>query len=373
MTPGSFKVSQSDCRPWGGRFLIQTLKRWGNVSSISLALVFLASGCNHQNSETDVLAKVNSYKVTRSEVDKAYQRQTAGAPQKPLLEQERAMRLQILQQMINLQLYLQKAEKLGVLATDEEVESRVSQDKAPYTKEEFAKKLQEMGYTEDEYRQDIRRKLTIDKLLNKEIGSKVTISDVDIQNFYNQNKAQFNVIEPQYLLAHIYVSALANVPSSQIPGKAESETQAFEKIRMVHNRLDSGEDFAVLAQRYSEDVDTGRNGGELQPLPESSLKERDAPTREAILKLKPNQYSDIIKIVNPATQKVLGYRIVKLLGKEPAGQRGLNDPNVQQFIRTQLRNQREQLLRQAYDEVVRDGAEIHNYYAEQIVKDAGQK
>lgn len=340
---------------------------------IGVAAVVLAAGCSHQDSDRDVMAKVNGYKITRAEVDKAYQRQTAGAPQKPLLEQERAMRLQLLQQVINVQLYLQKAERLGVLATDEEVESRVSQDKAPYTKEEFTKKLQDMGYTEDEYRQEIRRRMTIDKLLNKEIGSKITISDSDIQNFYNQNKAQFNVIEPQYLLAHIYVSALPNVPSGQIPGKAENEAQAYEKIKMIHNRLDSGEDFAVLASKYSEDVETGRNGGELQPLPESALKDRDAPTRDAILKLKPNQYSDVIKIVNPATNKIVAYRIVKLIGKEPAGQRGLNDPNVQQFIRTQLRNQREQLLRTAYDEMVRDGAEVHNYYAEQILRDAGQK
>ena len=353
--------------------LNRALSRSRDLLLIGVALALVATGCSHQNSDQDVMAKVNGYKITRSEIDKAYQRQIAGAPQKPSPEQNSAMRLQLLQQAINLQLYLQKAERLGVLATDEEVESRVSQDKAPYTKEEFTKKLQDMGYTEDEYRQEIRRRLTIDKLLNKEIGSKITISDSDIQNFYNQNKAQFNVIEPQYLLAHIYVSALPNVPSSQIPGKAENEAQAYEKIKMIHNRLDSGEPFDALASKYSEDVDTGRNGGELQPLPESALKDRDAPTREAILKLKPNQYSDIIKVVNPATNKVLGYRIVKLLGKEPAGQRGLTDPNVQQFIRTQLRNQREQILRTAYDEIVRDGAEVHNYYADQILKDAGQK
>lgn len=373
MANSSFILGASNSHRREECLLKQAWSRSRTWLCIGVATVVLATGCSHQDSDHDVMAKINGYKITRAEVDKAYQRQIAGAPQKPLPEQERAMRLQLLQQVINIQLYLQKAERLGVLATDEEVESRVSQDKAPYTKEEFTKKLQDMGYTEDEYRQEIRRRMTIDKLLNKEIGSKITISDSDIQNFYNQNKAQFNVIEPQYLLAHIYVSALPNVPSGQIPGKAENESQAYEKIKMIHNRLDSGEPFDSLASKYSEDVETGRNGGELQPLPESALKERDAPTREAILKLKPNQYSDIIKIVNPATNKVLGYRIVKLIGKEPAGQRGLSDPNVQQFIRTQLRNQREQLLRTAYDEMVRDGADIHNYYAEQILRDAGQK
>jgi peptidyl-prolyl cis-trans isomerase SurA len=64
---------------------------------------------------------------------------------------------------------------------------------------------------------------------------------------------------------------------------------------------------------------------------------------------------------------------VKLIGKEAAGQRDLNDPQVQQFIRNQLRSQREQILRAAYDEVLRDNAEIHNYFAEGILKNTGTK
>lgn len=345
--------------------LIQTLKRFGKSLFMAAALALIASGCNHEDSGRDVMAKVNAYEITRSELDRAYQSQIAGAPQKPSLDQERTIRLQLSQQMIKIRLYVQTADKLGVLVPDDEVENRMSQAKAPYTKAEYAKKLQDMGYTEDEYRREIRRQLIVEKVVNTEINSKATISTADIQNFYNLNKAQFNLPEPRYLTAHIYVSALR--------GKAQSEISAYEKIQIVHNRLDIGEDFGDLAQKYSEDMDTGRNGGELQPLPQSSLKELDAPTREAILKLKPNHCSDVLKIVNPATQRLLGYRIVMLHGIEPAGQRSLDDATVQQFIRTQLRTEREQLLRQAYDEVVRNGAEVHNYYADQILKDAGQE
>jgi peptidyl-prolyl cis-trans isomerase SurA len=68
-----------------------------------------------------------------------------------------------------------------------------------------------------------------------------------------------------------------------------------------------------------------------------------------------------------------GYQIVRLNARENAGQRDFNDPQVQQFIRTKLRNQREQILKAAYDEVLRDTAEIHNYYAEQILKESGTK
>jgi peptidyl-prolyl cis-trans isomerase SurA len=63
--------------------------------------------------------------------------------------------------------------------------------------------------------------------------------------------------------------------------------------------------------------------------------------------------------------------IVKLISKEPAGQRDLNDPRVQQAIRQQLRDRREQLLKAAYYESLRDDAKVTNYYAEEVLKNAG--
>ncbi len=353
--------------------MIQALKPWRNVLLAALALMLMASSCN-RGSDKDMVAKVNNYKVLRSELDKAYNRQIVGAPRKPTPEEEQGLRLSILGQIIGQQVYLQKAEKLGVVATDDEVESKITQEKAPYTKEEYAKRLEVAGYTEDEHRQELRQKMTMEKLLNKEVLSKVTISDSDISGFYNEHKAEFNIIEPQYYLAHIFVSTQPNVPSSGIPNKAQNEAQAKEKIRQVYNRLQSGENFAQLAAQYSEDINTSRSGGELGVTPESQLKTNtDTATRDAILKLKPGQFTDIIPIVNPATQKTLAYRIVTLIGREPAGQRELGDPAVQQLIRNQLRNQREQFLKSAYDEVLRDGADIHNYYAEDLLKNAGKK
>jgi peptidyl-prolyl cis-trans isomerase SurA len=350
----------------GGKSLIQSRRGWHSASLAGLALTLALTGCRSRGVSGDVMAKINGYKIQRSEVDKAFKQQTAGNPQKLTTEQEQTLRLQILQLIINRQLYLQKAEKLGIVAPDEEVDNRLNQFKAPYSKEEFAKRLQDMDTTEDELKQDIRRKLIIEKLLNKEIAAKVTISDGDIQNYYNEHKAQFNVIEPLYYLAHILVSAQPNVPSDAIQGKAQNEAQAREKIKMIYNRLESGEDFAALAAKYSEDPDTARSGGELGATPESQLKN----TRDAIAKLSPaHPFSDVIQITNPDTKKVLGFRIVKLLAKEPAGQRDLG--SVQQSIRSELRNQREQFLHAAYAEVLRDNAEIHDYYAEQILKDFG--
>ncbi|HZS26592.1 MAG TPA: SurA N-terminal domain-containing protein [Candidatus Angelobacter sp.] len=338
-----------------------------------LVAALAIAGCSKHGSDNDVMAKVNGYKVLRSEVDKTYNQQLVGSPQKPTAAEEELLRLNILNQIIYRQLLLQKAEKLGVVATDDEVETKFNQAKAPYTQEQFQKQLKDSGTTEEDYKLDIRRNLTIDKLLNKEIASKVNISDADINAYYEANKVEFNLIEPRYRLASIYVS---NQPTGE-PGsptdKAQLDAQARKKIQMIHNRLDSGEDFTDLAEKYSENPDTARSGGAIQPIPESQIKNLDPGTRDAVLKLKSGQYSEVLPVFDPQTHQQNGYQIIKLNGKDIAGQRELNDPQVQQFIRSKLRSQREQILKTAYDEELRDSAEVHNYYAEQILKNTAAK
>ncbi len=356
--------------------MVQARKYWRSafllIPGAALALSF--AGCQGGGSGKDVMAKVNGYKVLRSEVDKTYNTQVAGSPQKPTPTEEEALRLNILNQIIYRQLLLQKAEKLGVVATDDEVETKFNQAKAPYTKEEFQKQLKDSGFnSEEDYKLDLRRQLTVEKLLNKEIASRVTISDTEMKTYYEQNKTEFNLIEPRYRLATIFVS---NQPSGE-PGRAtdraQLDAQAKRKIQMIHNRLDSGEDFSDLAQKFSEDPDTARSGGAVPPVPESQIKNLDSVTRDAVLKLKPGQYSEVVPAISPQSHQQGGYQIIKLTGKDVAGQRDLNDPQVQQFIRNKLRSQREQILRAAYDESLRDNAEIHNYYAEQILNTAGNK
>ena len=354
--------------------MILARKNWGRVFVQGLALALpLLVGCSGRGNDKEVMAKVNGYKILRSEVDKTYNTQVAGSPQKPTTTEEEALRLNVLGQIIYNQLQLQKSEKLGIVASDDEVESKFNQAKAPYAQEQFQKLLKDRGFSEADYKLEIRRNLTVDKLLNKEIASKVTISEADIQNYYNQNKAEFNLIEPRYGLATIFVS---NQPSNE-PGhdgdRAQIDAQAKKKIQIIYNRLESGEDFTELAQKYSEDPDTARSGGAVGPVPETQIKNLDPATRDAIQKLKAGQWSPVIPALDNRTHLPSGYQIVRLNAKEAAGQRDFNDPQVQQFIRTKLRSQREQILKAAYDEVLRDNAEVHNYYAEQILKNSSAK
>jgi peptidyl-prolyl cis-trans isomerase SurA len=88
----------------------------------------------------------------------------------------------------------------------------------------------------------------------------------------------------------------------------------------------------------------------------------------AISKLKAGQITDIMPIIDPQTKKPAAYAIYKLISRDPAGQRDLSDPRVQQAIRNQLRDGRSQLLKTAYLEMVHDQAKVENFLAEQIFK-----
>jgi peptidyl-prolyl cis-trans isomerase SurA len=342
------------------------------LAAILAAAALLASmlGCKSKVSG-DVMATVDGRTVFRSEVDKYYDNSVASAQQVPTGEQATILRLNILRQVIEDYMVMHRAEKLGLLATEEEVDRKLNEIKSPYTQEEFDKRLQEKKITLDDFKRDIRRSITVDKVMNKEVSSKINVTDQDISDYFAAHKSDFNLIETQYHLAKIFVTPVPNPQVHNQNNKAQNEADARKKIQMIANRLDSGDDFGTLAMNYSEDPETSGNGGDLGTIPESSLRSADASTRDIVLKLKPGQYSPIIPMVNPETRQLMGFLIVKLVSKEPAGQRDLSDPRVQQAIRSQLHDRREQLLKAAYYEVLRDSAKVENFYAKQVLESNG--
>ena len=322
----------------------------------------------------DVVATVNGQPIQRSEVEKDYRDNLGNNKEQPTKEQADATRLGILKQLIDDEILQQAAKKMNLVASEEEVDARLAEMKAPYTQEEFDKRLQASSMSLDDLLRQIRRYLTSEQLMNKEVTSRINITDADISNFYNANKAQFNFIEPKYNIADIIVTSQptpmqqgANLQNS----KASNDVEARRKIEMIHNRLESGEDFATVANNYSEDTSDANNGGNMGFIPESSLRSQ-AAVFAAISRLQPGQMTEVIPLMPPGARAPAGYAIYKLIEKEPAGQRELNDPRVQQEIRQQLRDSRSQLLRAAYYEMMRDQAHVENHLAEQIFENGAQ-
>lgn len=347
-------------------------------SSVVLAAsLFVLTGC-HQVQQNGVVATVNGHPILRTDLDKLYNAQIASNPQAQAqassTDQADALRLNILHQLIVEEIVEQRAQKLGLTATDSEVDAKITEIKAPYTEEQFRQKLQQSGQTTDSLRRTERRVLTFDKLLNKEINSRITVTDSDVSGYFNAHKAEFNLIEPQYHLAGIQVSAQGAQQVNNLQNnKAAGADDARAKIQALKNRIDAGEDFGLLASQFSENPNTAPNGGDMGFVYETQLKQAtDAQTDAAISKLKPGQTTDILPVADPQSHKLAGYVIYKLISKEPAGQRDLSDPRVQQSIRQQLHDSRSQLLKNAYFEILRDEAKVRNFYAEQVFKETAK-
>ena len=344
--------------------------RFAVLFLLSGALLPVLAGC-HRSPAPDVMATVNGKEILRSELERYYKNSLGETQQEPSAEEADIRRLTILHQMIEDEILQQRAAKLNLSASDEDVNSKLTEIKAPYTQEEFDKQLQGRNITLDDLRRDLRRNLTKTKLLNKEIESKINITDSEIGSYYAAHKAEFNLIEPQYHLAQIVVTgAPAQQTGNLQNNKASGDADAKKKIQTLHNRLDSGEDFGTVAMNFSENTNTASNGGDMGFIAESAL-HGDLDAYNALSKLKPGQITEILSLYD-SSHRTVGYAIYKLIAREPAGQRELNDPRVQQTIRQLLREGHAQLLKNAYYEMLHDEAKIHNYFADQILKRGAQ-
>jgi peptidyl-prolyl cis-trans isomerase SurA len=333
----------------------------------------LVAGC-HKGPQQGVVATVNGHPIFQTDVDKLYTAQLASNPQQqvPTPDQEDSLKLNILHNLILEAEVDQRAAKQGLTATDAEVDAKVAEVKAPYTEEQFQAKLKAANLTFDQFKRDVRRSLTQEKLINKEINSRITVTDSDVRNYYNAHKADFNLIEPAYHLAEIVVTDQGNAqPGNLQNNKATNDDEARKKIQVIKNRIDSGEDFGELAANFSEATDNASNGGDMGFHSESELKAKPI-IFEAISKLIAGQTTDIIPQVDPTTHKPVAYVIFKLIGKDAAGQREYDDPRVQQSIRQQLHDSRAQLLQAAYREMLSDQAKVENFSAEQVFKRGAQ-
>jgi peptidyl-prolyl cis-trans isomerase SurA len=314
----------------------------------------------------DVWANVNGKEIMREEVEKNFRSRLNPDSPAPSQEEALSLKLSILDELVNSEILLQRASKLNLVASDAEVEDKFTASKSPYTEEEFQRKLKESGLTVDDLKSDIRRQLSIEKLLNREIVAKISITDQDVADFYGANRGQFNFVEPQYHLAQIVVTSRPDpAVHNRKNDKAANEAEAGRKAAMLSQRLSAGADFAQLAMDYSEDP-TASTGGDLGYNPESSFNRSDPLLKKTVLSLKTGEVSRPIQVKDGR------YFILKLVGKESAGQRELSDPQVQQGIRDMLHNRKEQLLRAAYLTEARDESHVTNYLSRMILESAGK-
>src|ERR1700686_4260581 len=181
--------------------------RAGALVPLAGLLLSVLAGCNKtEHHAADVWAVVNGTEIKRDEVDKYYKSQVNPEAQEPSQEETLTLKLNVVEQLINNEILLECAKKLNLEASDGEVEDKFTELKSPFTEEEFQRQLKARGMSVDDLKRDLRRQLSIQKLLNREVAAKITITDQDVLDFYNTNRNQFNVAEPRYRISQIVIT-----------------------------------------------------------------------------------------------------------------------------------------------------------------------
>ena len=260
-----------------------------------------------------VVAKVNGVALTSELLEREFfsfrfQSKQKGIDIEP--NEEYNIARELLQTAVARELVVQKARSLGIVITDKKVDLQLQsiEDEFP-SHELFITALAFQHLSIPSLKDKIHRTLLEDELMRREIAPKVKVSDTAIKKYYNQNRARFT--KPVlYLMRHILIKTITAVEKAediQSQKKADRLTkiineEAKEKIYFLLKKVQRGESFSDLAQRYSEDVASQEKGGMLGELhPDSTIPE----ISKEMVKLKEGESSGVI-------QSDFGYHILKL-------------------------------------------------------------
>lgn len=309
-------------------------------------------------------ATVNGRDISRDEVEKTYRRESAA--QQPSDEEALAGKMQLLNEMVVQELLLAKARELKIELTDSELDNAYNEARKNITEEQFQKELAGRNLTPADMRESLRRDMLAGKVIEREVTSKVTVTEEDVKAFYEANKAAFNRTEDAVHLAQIVVTpAPENQQTNRSGNDAGTPQEAQAKAQMLLERLKAGAPFADLAADFSEDPQgSAQRGGDLGFIPVSALRQQPPALRDAAL----NSPVGSVRLVS--IQGV--HTIVAVIARDTAGQKDPSMPAVRDMISNTIKGRREQLLRAAYLNALRNDATVVNHLADRIVEAQGK-
>ena len=248
-----------------------------------------------------IVAIVDKEVITYSELyaavgqaERELKRRGTPAPDRPILER------QMLERLIMDKAQLQMARDSGVrideLQVDRAVERIAASNKM--TLADFRRALESDGVVFDAWRNDIRQQMILGRLREREVESRVHVSETEIDVFLEQTKARTDNAE--FNIAHI----LVRVPEGASP---ERIRQARERAEQALGEIKGGAPFGRVAASYS-DAPDALQGGVLGWRSQDRLPELFA---EALMKLQPGQVSEPLR--SPA-----GFHILELLERRGA-------------------------------------------------------
>jgi parvulin-like peptidyl-prolyl isomerase len=173
------------------------------------------------------------------------------------------LRRSVIDGLISRRLLLLQAEKESISVSRDDVIKRVEERleliKQRFPSEaDFYKALEEQNLTIDQlkknYEDSIRTELLMQQIVQKKLAAKITVSPIAVKKFYEENKDSIALLPGRIKLAHILIP---------IRPSEDSLKKGFERAVEVYKLLLTGADFATVAREFSEDENSGKNGGML--------------------------------------------------------------------------------------------------------------
>ena len=268
----------------------------------TLALLFAtyapAASFSTDTTELDrIVAVVDDDVITQTELDTKL-----GSVEKQLRQQNIAMpgedtlRKQVLERLILTHIQLQLAARSGIQVDDDTLNRTISTVAAQnkLTLSEFRNVLDRDGVDFAQFREEMRDEIVLRRLRQRQVDSRVTVTDQEIDNLLAAQKRQGNISD-EYRIGHILIA----LPEAATPKQIQA---AREKAQEVLSELGDGADFGKTAISFS-DGQQALDGGDL-----GWRKAGELPTlfADVVLQLKVGEISNLIRSSS-------GFHIIKLL------------------------------------------------------------
>ncbi|HEY8186753.1 MAG TPA: SurA N-terminal domain-containing protein [Pyrinomonadaceae bacterium] len=325
-----------------------------------LTLEACSNAGNSDNNDSMVAATVNGKNIMSAEVERGVSQQSEGQQAKLSQLELAQARLGVLSNLIKREVLFQRADREKLLPTEDEITAFINQQKqqSGMTDDDFKKNLAAQSLTEASLREEARKNIAISKLQDK-YSSKITVSDKEVEDFYNGNRERF-VSARGVALAMIAVDPADNSSQGITQSDAKSDAEAKLKIDDINQQLKGGADFATVARAKSEDINSLARGGDIGFATEDDLKQNGFPP-ELISKFFAMQPGDRTEPVRFNSGK---WYIFKLEEKRLQTENlTLESPNVRQQITQALIKQRADIINAALVEVAMNEAKIVNNLA----------
>jgi len=224
------------------------------------ALLALGSGALlwAQGSHPGIAAQVNGVEISNERFNAFYQeyRRPYGinvAGRGDHLDKLTRLRREAMDLMVEQELIRQAAEQQGIEVSSEEINAALAEVSEPFkTPEEFNRRIESEGFTEDSYREHVARMIAAAKYLDGVRAGVATVSDEELETYYRDNELRLTLPE-QVRVRHILLTW-------KPMGTTDDRAAIRKQMAPILEQARSGEDFAELARKHSDDSTAGQGG-----------------------------------------------------------------------------------------------------------------